>query len=353
MKRWILMLVLLLLAVSLACSVPGLGNLGDAGEVLDNESGDTGGGEVRDDGSDDSDDAHLEFDAMGMQNLQSYRSRIVYNWTGDDGSVQVMTMQQEEIRNPAARRTFVSAEENGESFTMETIQVGTTTWMNFGAGWMQSQDDSGDFEDMFGDAFFDSSEFSDLDEDQYQYLGRETLNDIRARHYRLLFSPALAATMTGGVEITDFNGEIWIADQSDMPDIVVRWRVEWTGEMEGRGSGRVAMDYEVYDINKSFTIEPPDEAEGDGLPADIPLYEDSNNLFSMPGFISFEVTDDVATVKAFYEQQLPANGWTLSEDNSFGDIATFTWTKEARTMTLVITTTDAGGASVLMTIEGE
>lgn len=355
MKRWLLVLIGVLLVLSLACSPFGgsnsNGGAGDSGPGEPTTAATMEGNPTQDAGNA---DGPPQIDANALEELQSYRSRVTFNWEGEDGSVQSMNMEQEETRDPSARRMVVSGDQAGESYTMETIQIGTTTWTNFGTGWMQMEQGEDDATQSFGDIFISPEDLTGLSDSDYEYLGREDVNGIRCRHYRLNLNPVQAGLLFGGSNITDFQAEVWVADDSNLPEFAVRWHTEWSGEMSGEtGAGRVIFEQEVYDVNASFTIEPPDEAANSGLPEDVPLYENAEGLFSMPGLVTFNSTDDLATVQAFYDDQLPANGWNQTENNSFEGTSMSTWEKEGRTLSLMISNADDGGVSVMISIEGE
>ena len=115
------------------------------------------------------------------------------------------------------------------------------------------------------------------------------------------------------------------------------------------------MSVDVTDINKDMTIEPPAEATSDGLPDDIPAYPNATNQSTMMGMISFETVDDFDTVVDFYAVGLVSAGWSKAEGGmSMEGLVMDTWTKDARTLQLTITTDeDTGEVSVLMMIEGE
>jgi hypothetical protein len=85
-------------------------------------------------------------------------------------------------------------------------------------------------------------------------------------------------------------------------------------------------------------------------PADIPLLDaDPNGLVATSALVTYTTARTADEVKAFYETELPANGWVLSEGTAyeFGDLYTVTYTKDGRSALLNITAATDGGATLV------
>lgn len=346
MKRWMLLLVAALLVFSLACSV-----LGGGEETAEpGTSGEVGEGtpisqETEEPVADDDDDAAPPvMDENALEGLDSYRSTSHVLMEADDGTVEEITIEQDAIRDPFAQRMVMRSEGEEGPASIEVIQIGDTQWMNFGEGdWMQTQVD--ETESLLDDGLFSVDEFTSSAEDQdYEYLGKEQVNGVRTRHYRLNLDTLEMSALTGGSDVNEVSAEIWVAAESDLPEFTVRFVMEFQGEMEEGKPGTMTFTQEVYDINVEFTIEPPEGASETGLPDDVPMYPDATEVTSFAGFVNFHTADDVDTVTAFYDDELQSAGWAKGGSEFFP-----TWEKDERTLQLTITAGDDGGCDVMIT----
>ena len=356
MKRWMLLLVAALLVFSLACSVLGgdegttePGTPGEAGEETPVSQATEKATEAPEEGTSEAaaedESTPPVMDENALEGLDSYRSTWHMRMETDDGTtVEEMVFEQEAIREPPAQRMVIRGT-GTESQTIEMIQIGDTQWMNFGeGGWMQTavgEDEAGFEEGML----YSVDDFTSIATDKdYEYLGKEKVNGVRARHYRLNLNALEMSALTNGSDVDEVNAEIWVADESGLPEFPIRFVMESHGEVEEGKQGTTTLTQEVYDINAKFTIEPPEGASETGLPDDVPMYPDATELTSFAGFVSFHAADDVDTVTAFYDTELQSAGWTKGGDDFFP-----TWEKDGRTLQLMITANDDGGTDVMIT----
>lgn len=284
----------------------------------------------------------IELDEDAMAGLNSYRGRMVSEWTPDGGTPEIFVMEQEATRDPAAQRMSMESDE-GE--IIEFVQIGDTSWACFDGECMQTQQSGEELAETFGEfmLFDPAGIISDSDFDD---AGRETVNDIRARHYILRPDVADAAVF-GLADVTDVQAEAWIADEAGLPAFVVRYEMSWTGKQEDQ-TGTFEYSYEVYDVNAPITVEPPEGAAG--FPEDVPEYTNAADLFIMEGMISFSTPDDVATVADFYRAGLPAEGWTVESDDDLTGMIMQSWRKGERSLNLMISSGEEG-TSVVISIE--
>lgn len=337
-KIWIPLVMLVLAA--LACSLPGGGNatpvqpaeatqapLSEATAVPTTESA----GEA----------PALEVGEDALAGLDSYRARITSQWTPTSGTPKVTTLVEEYTRDPAAHRIMMEGTEG----TVEIVQIGDTGWFCTDGQCVQSAQEEEDILADMGAATFDPVDFTKSAD--YTYKGEETVNGIRARHYTLNLSAAEIAAMAQG-SVTDVQADVWVAAQSGLPEFVVRYRMGWKETRDGV-EGTTEFLFEVYDVNEPITIEPPEGAAS--LPEDVPAYPGASELMVMEGFVSFSTSDDVATVAEFYGTGLAAQGWTKSEDAALEGMVNQTWTKDGRTLNLMISAGDEGKTSVLIALE--
>jgi len=140
----------------------------------------------------------------------------------------------------------------------------------------------------------------------------------------------------GEVELEKANGEVWISAKDG-------FTVKYTLDAEGKGL--MGKDKERPE---HFSI------EYEVLPEDIPLMDDAKVDMAMEGMIMYSTASSVEDVVAFYEAQMPANGWTQNPDASFSmeGTSSLEFTKEGRTANLMITyDEDSQKTNVMITTE--
>jgi hypothetical protein len=290
--------------------------------------------------------AQSEVDAEALTNLDSYRARFVAEWRPEEGEPEVFGFEEARTRNPNARRMIMEGMAEGESF--EFVQIEDKSWMCSGGTCTQMAADPEELASGFSDAvMFDPSDVTD--DANATFEGRERKRGYQTRHYTLDLTPMQAAFLSQG-EVSDLEGEAWIADEPDLPAFAVRFEMSWTEKRESI-TGQAAFVYETYDVNAPFTIEPPQWADSSGLPEDVPIYPGAEVSFSTEGMTAFNAADGVSDVADFYREALSAEGWTMESDDEMGSMVQQTWKKGERTLTLLVSSED-GGSSGMITIEG-
>lgn len=98
-------------------------------------------------------------------------------------------------------------------------------------------------------------------------------------------------------------------------------------------------------------------AGGGERPADIPIPEDAeDNLISAQNLVSFTTALSQQEVQDFYALELPANGWTLVEEDTvtLGSASIYHYVKGERGARLTISPVPGGtGTAVIILIEGQ
>jgi len=93
---------------------------------------------------------------------------------------------------------------------------------------------------------------------------------------------------------------------------------------------------------------------GGDAPADIPLLEgEKENLFTSSGLVTYSSPASFEATVAFYEAQMPTQGWTQDTSSSvkIDNNAVLTYTKDSRTATITITPSPYGpGVLVVIAI---
>jgi len=285
----------------------------------------------------------LEVAPDALSGLDSYRMRLTSQWTPKDGSPEGMVMEEEFTREPAASRMVI---DTGEQGATEIVRVGDTMWFCSNGSCAQTQQSEEDLESGFGALAFKPEDFAANTD--YDYAGKESVNGINTRHYVLKLSEVQVALLSQG-KVSDIKADVWVADESGLPEFVARYQITWK-EVRTEREGSTVFSYEIYDVNAPITIEPP-EGAAKNLPEDVPMYDGATELFATEGMVTFSAADDVATVGEFYSTGLAAQGWTKGSDDSFEGMVSQTWTKDDRTLNLMIATKDEGGSSVIITLE--
>lgn len=281
-----------------------------------------------------------------LEQLNSYRSRYVWRQTVEDGSTETVTLEVEETREPAAQRMVITSEGGNNPGTVEMVRIGDMAWI--------CAPDSGCFQTQmsdtatpeFGEAIlFTPDELSISD---YRYVGQDTVNGVRSRHYILTLPPeALMGKVQGSVTAT--QADVWIADGAGLPAYVTRFTLSWEGTNDEGKKIRGDWTWEIYDVNQPITIQPPEGAPTQ--PEDIPIYPGATSQSLMGNTIMFSSTDPVEKVAEFYRAEMPRQGWAAGEENAMGSIVLQEWTKGDRQVSLMISAQDEGGCSVVITIE--
>ncbi len=364
MKRWTLLIVIALLVLSLACSFGKSSSpttsSSSGGEATAESSGGnssqptaetpSGGGTTAEDngGGDESD--MPTFSETDLEGLNSYRSTLTYRTQIDDGTVEEGTIFVEETRNPLAYHMTIT-DKGEDGGTMEIVSIGQDQWINIDGEWIYSQVPESELDSFGGALLFDPAEiFAEISTEDYDYVGKETINGIHTKHYRFNLNTADALEMGDLAEVEEGTADIWVANESNLPEIPIKLVILTKGKTEDGATATTTLEMEITDINANFTIEPPAEATT-GIGDDIPQYPNATDVALFGTMYSFQTSDDVETVKSFYEEALSNAGWTKSEDSSMEGLVMQTWTKGDRTLSVMISITDDGGSSVILTTE--
>jgi hypothetical protein len=299
-------------------------------------------------------DLNLSSLTGGLAGLDSYKSKFTMTFSGKDEQGQPVsgtwTMEEDLTREPLAQRTTMSSTsqlegEAGQFGSFEVITIGDMSyWIAKEADGVQSCSSMSSGEatnpqegiftpDMIG-------EISDA-----KYLGTDTVNEVRAKHY---------AWEENSLPVWGFSGvkgDVWMATDGEY---VVKYVAEASGKGMLFGSsqeeGTIRFGYDLTDVNGAFTIEPPAECE---VPAtDIPIMADAEDKMSFGTTVSYSSPSALADVVAFYQGEMPGNGWQASgEPMAAEGFASLEFTKDGRTAGLMLTyDADAQKTGVLITV---
>jgi hypothetical protein len=290
--------------------------------------------------------------------LNSYRTSFQMSWETLDEPTEGGSMEwmSEAVKDPPAQHFVMSSTGTGEGDigSIEYIQIGDQAWMRMGTegegGWMQTSTDES--ESAFGEGFFDfaGEDFLEGIEGARRVLPDETVNGVLCRHYAFDETSMFMGTDVWG-NVSQANGEVWIsADQA----FTVKFSLDAEGEglmgTEDRPES-FSMVYEIYDINADIVIEPPQDT---GLPEDIPLMADAKVELAMEGTVMYSTASSVEDVVAFYQAEMPANGWTEDAESGFSmeGMASLSFTKDERRTDVMVTYDEENQqTSVMLTIQ--
>lgn len=288
----------------------------------------------------------LEIAPNALESLNSYRSRFVMRQTVEGGATEILTMEMEETREPAARRVVLTSEGGENPGTVEMVQIGDTSWMcSPDTGCIQSQQSAEEATEFGEGILFKPEDFASAD---YQYVGRDTVNGVRSHHYNLKPPSEMLAEVVNGT-VTDAKADIWVADEAGMPAYITRFVTSWEGTTEDGKKTTGSWTWDIYDVNQPITIQPPEGAPI--WPEDIPVYPGATDKSMMGSMMMFSSADPVENVAEFYRNEMPGLGWTAGEESTLGNIVMQDWTKGDRKASLMISSKDEGGCSVMITIE--
>lgn len=291
-------------------------------------------------------DMPFTFDANALEGLNSYRMDMTWAFTGEDGTVEEFTIQEEASRSPAAQRyTMQSGGEN-----IEFIQIEQTQWMRFGEEWMQTTASEDEAMGGFGEFFVQPEEmFADVDEDAYKYMGKDNVNGMNTRHYQLKDTALNMALAFNATEIEEGAIDVWIVDERDLPKFAARYEVTMAGTFEEEGKGTLTLNWNIYDVNAEITIEPP--ADVASIPEGLELCPDASDVMVMGAMSIFTCPGTVADTSTFYTEMLENGGWEAGDVTNMEEMLMGTWTKDGETLSLTITADEeSGGSSVMITL---
>jgi len=205
-----------------------------------------------------------------LNTLNSYRVNITWRGESEDGSESYeMTILEEWVKDPPARYFAMSTTAGGAGGTpmIEMIQVGDTAWMNIGETWIKTEASD---ESFMGEDLSDAWDGLLMDDLSGMKLANtEKVNGIRCKHYTTDGETTINVpdTEEGGTVKVSFEGEAWVADQADLPAVVVRQRAKMGGgffpmPLAGADTpsetGTIYWEYDLTDVNAPITIEPPE-----------------------------------------------------------------------------------------------
>jgi hypothetical protein len=300
------------------------------------------------------DDVPAAYNPVDPSTLSSYRSQFVMTFVGTDESgapVDVrMTVTEAHTSNPPASQFSVDGEGTDMPDTggiMQFVQIGDTSYMLADEG-EQSECVAVSGAEPFADAtpFSPDTILSGQDvSGAKRILPNEQVNGVMTRHYR--FTESDIALVASG--LTNYTVDFWVAVDGGY---VVRSVLSADGTQAGfeGWQGHMEWTYDLLDINVPFTIEIPAGCE-EPASSDLPIMADAFDTTSFGGIVSYTTPSSIDDAVAFYNQQMPAQGWTPGPASTdVPGFASLEFTREGETASIIISEGD-GGNSVLISVE--
>lgn len=202
--------------------------------------------------------------AAALAALKSYRYVTVFSFTGEEdgkpesGSVEVRGT----VAAPDQQHVTWKDLETGNEFGIR--RIGGQAWILDGTEWTSVPTVVADTMSQAVLIYAPSMSWSTSAEGMKttsQYVGTETVNGIRCRHYSSAYR-GWSQYWEG--EITDSTGDVWIAEAG----YPVRYRFAANGIDEDGDRGSMLWTMELTDVDEPLTIEAPQPAAapGEGSP---------------------------------------------------------------------------------------
>ncbi len=299
-----------------------------------------GGGVETEEEKEEEEELSLSSVTSGLQALDSYRSHFKMTFdgtTGGDAGQWVFEMDIEYVREPFAQHIVIRGGDTGEA--LESTQIGDQQYVVFGEG--QCISSSADEGDAMDAEIFEPDDVIGGLENARRVRPDERVNGILCRHY------TFDETGVAWAGFAHAEGEVWVAVEGDY---VVKYTMQADGKNPTTGDeGHIEWEYEVRDVNKPIAIEPPPGCEA--AESEFPIMPDATDMTTMGGMVMYTSASSFDDVLAFYQEQMPANGWSDTGDVSVAsDTAMLSYTKDGRTATITLTSED-GKASVFIMSE--
>lgn len=302
--------------------------------------------------------------------LDSFRTDIEMVWEGtlesDAPVTGTMILGVEYVREPLAEHIMMSGsfpgmsemkEMLGESGVLDIYVVEGKVYMYLMGTWMQAPVDPSQFnvEDL---AFDTSGQI--LDElGDVKYVGTETVNGIKAKHYTFDENAFKENDFQGGT-VEDAEGDVYISVDGNYLvkiDMTVKgsgFDIPTSDTGEKMQEGTWAMKLDMSSINEPIEIILPAEAAAGGVPEDIPTPEDAADLTVLGDLIMFQTAMSPTDLATWYKEEMPKNSWTLKDESTLGEVVSLDFTKEGQTASFMIAVdSNSGKTSVMLNITKE
>jgi hypothetical protein len=281
---------------------------------------------------------------MGLADLSSYQQTLTVSFVGtNDGSPHEWTQTRTFVHTEEPLGSMLTIESSGDIDAANPAVVAETAGalyesFNDGSctgGPIEAEDSLLTLEEPVGllAGLLGAEE-----------AGTDRANDVAALYY------TFDERAMGELGRAETDGEVWVAVDGGY---VLRY-VRTTGADAayfGEGlEGTVTWAYDLTGIDQLPGIVLPPRCQ-----IDAPKMEDATNLQVLPEWMGFDTPSSISDVTAFYEEQLPARGWTRSGDQLIAPETEFTnYSRGDELMTVIATVGDTGArVNVLLSSASE
>jgi len=250
-------------------------------------------------------------DASDLSRLSSYRARYIITWEStkegkkETGSWDLL---EEFVKEPPARRIVWNNTGSTGEGPVEMVQVGQNTYLKTGSEWLAMTTSD---EDLFKGNAFLGDPMGLVAGNRGKLVQRGVLvNGVSTDHYT--FDETSLGANLGLGAVSKAKGEAWV---SPTLNVVVKYTARFEGQdlaIGGGGEGWINVALDLTDVNKPIEIKAP-EGVGPAMAEDIPVMEGATELTAISGMVIYKIDNSPDEVKAFYEAEMPAKGWTKAE----------------------------------------
>jgi len=263
--------------------------------------------------------------ASDLAGLSSYRTHSTFHWESiEDGRKETGSWDvlEEFVRQPPAQR-FIwtgtgAGEVETESGTWELIQIGKDSYMNMGSGWVAMTTSE---EGIFGTNAFLSAPLGMVSANHGKLVKRNVMvNGVSTDKY--IFDESTLGANLGLGAVAKANGEVWISSKFN---VVIKYAAHYEGDnlsLGGGEEGKMDVTFDLTDINQPIDIRAPEGVKS-AMPEDIPVMDDATDVVAIEDIVAYKTSHSVEEATAFYEMQMPAEGWTMDE-GGFPGMMSFT-----------------------------
>ncbi len=294
--------------------------------------------------------------SAGLGDLNSYKASFAMTFDGNENGqpkTGTLSFTEEFVKDPPAKRTVVTSlgamfgggagtPEPGQTSGIESIEVGGKQYSKIGDMCTLVTAESG----PQANAMLDPNSVIGGVRGA-QRLGNETVNGVPTVHYKIDVTGLEALGYLNG------DGDVWVAKPGNY---VVKYTFQATSTGKDNffgsaaGEGTIKWDYEVTEVNQPITIQAPENCSGTA--DDIPMMTDAQNQAVFGSTNSYSTPSKFEDVVVFYEKEMKANGWTEQEGGMSAEGASMkSYTKDGRTVQVMITADSSSGKTSVMIIE--
>lgn len=279
----------------------------------------------------------------GLANLPSYKATLIINFDGSRGgqsSQWSKTYVMLTTREPHARQLTI--EKTGDLSDLDAViwvEVGEAAYEKRGENTCIATliEEGNSLSDRLEPASFLNGVIG------AEEAGNETVNDVAADHY------TFDESAFGQSDIAQSTGEMWVAAEGGY---IVKYVLTTKGDADyfGEGiEGTLTWDYELTDVNQPVTFALPDDCPAGRV--DAPLLPDATNILNVPSLLTYDTASTLADAAAFYQEQIPALGWTLLDEPTITETSAMMGFTQADQILTVIITADGTGTKVQIVLD--